>query len=246
MKKKTLAFYLGFILISVFSTVAAYADQGFILKQGLGITAAESGQTSITVEITGNQTVISTLNYDTRDSVYVVSETGFGYRFSPVFTLDLTFLYYAPDFTTLDTVDLITTHWRGRNYVFLLNGYLSILPLFHKFYRFFDPYIGFGLGIAQNNTNDIVVFNEDNDLVSHVAGILKSNFAYRFIAGLNFHFTQQFLVFLQYSYLDAGYYTSGNVGANFNPPQSIIVLSKPKVLDCNNQLILGILYRFNA
>ena len=111
------------------------------------------------------------------DNSYVAG-AGLGYRFFPFFRSDITFDYRG-DF---HDKDFGNAHF--RNWSAMANGYFDFnLP----FIRPLIPYIGAGVGIAQNKVNGTTV-TVTGGQVNSITGSSKDQFAWQAMAGGSFYF----------------------------------------------------------
>ena len=134
------------------------------------------------------------------DNSYVAG-AGLGYRFFPFFRSDITFDYRG-DF---HDKDFGNAHF--RNWSAMANGYFDFnLP----FIRPLIPYIGAGVGIAQNKVNGTTV-TVTGGQVNSITGSSKDQFAWQAMAGGSFYFSPTLALDVGYRYFHGGKAEGGAV-----------------------------------
>jgi opacity protein-like surface antigen len=127
------------------------------------------------------------------DNSYVAG-AGVGYRFFPFFRSDITFDYRG-DFHDKDFGNA-----RFKNWSAMLNGYVDFnLP----FIRPLIPYVGAGVGIAQNKVNGTTV-TVTGGTVNSITGSNKDQFAWQAMAGGSFYFSPALALDVGYRYFHGG------------------------------------------
>lgn len=130
-----------------------------------------------------------------------VAGAGLGYRFFPFFRSDITF-DYRPDFKDKDFGDAKFQNWSA-----MLNGYFDFnVP----FIRPLIPYVGAGVGIAQNKVNGTVV-PVTGGTVNSITGSTKDQFAWQAMAGASFYFSPTLALDVGYRYFHGGKAEGGTV-----------------------------------
>jgi len=130
-----------------------------------------------------------------------VAGAGLGYRFFPFFRSDITFDYRG-DFHDKDFGNA-----KFRNWSAMANGYFDFnLP----FLRPLIPYIGGGVGIAQNKVNGTTV-TVTGGTVNSITGSTKNQFAWQAMAGGSFYFSPTLALDVGYRYFHGGKAESGAV-----------------------------------
>ncbi len=134
----------------------------------------------------------------------MVYGAGIGYRFSPWFRTDLT-VDFRPDFK-----DSNSGGASFRNWATMLNGYIdfNVPPM-----RPSIPYIGMGVGMAQNKVNGSVV-NVGGTSTANLTGSSKNQFAWQAMAGASYYFTPTTALDVGYRYFYGGSAESGS-GSGF-------------------------------
>lgn len=187
---------------------------------------------------------------DGRNAFNLTGSVGLGWQFSPLFRIDITYTYlrfplitHNFDVATVGgeatTVLLIT----ARSDVYLLNAYLNLASLFRRGMYSLQPYIGAGVGWANNRTNDdTVIGNTVPFLIGNVSDTHRSEFAYRVIAGFIFPLARGLRIFTQYSYVCTGKY---EVGAQLTTNLvNGIFTTPPKFHAHSNIFSVGLIYLF--
>lgn len=208
------AFAGGSVMISRTSGFYLTADIG-------GATLQQQHSNSNLVVLAGGVPVAGAIlinQIDARDGFNFTGTAGLGWQFSHLFRMDFTYTYLRfpmiiHDFDT-DTVggggDASVMLLRGCSSVYLLNAYINLASLFgHNTYKLY-PYIGAGIGWANNRTNNsIVTGNITPIFVGSLSNAYRSDFVYRVMAGFVFPLVKGLQLFTQYSYLCAGKYEAG-------------------------------------
>jgi opacity protein-like surface antigen len=125
---------------------------------------------------------------------------GVGWRFSPNLRGDITF-DYRPDFDQTTSFGIGPGAKSGlHNWTLMANGYYdftidAIQPLV--------PYIGGGIGVAQNSVNGVSVAVPGTGIAS-LSGRDTNQFAWQLSAGVSYNFTPNMALDVGYRYLNAG------------------------------------------
>jgi opacity protein-like surface antigen len=134
------------------------------------------------------------------DNGYVAG-AGLGFRFFPFFRSDITFDYRG------DFKDRAFGDTRFRNWSAMANGYFDFnLP----FIRPLIPYIGAGVGIAQNKVSGTTV-TVTGGTVNSITGSSKDQFAWQAMAGASYYFSPTIALDVGYRYFHGGKAESGTV-----------------------------------
>ncbi len=124
---------------------------------------------------------------------------GIGWRFLPFFRSDLTFDYRN------DFHDKPLGNPRVRDWSAMLNGYLDLnVPLI----RPLIPYVGAGIGIAQNKVGGSTVL-VSGTTPAHLTGNSRNQFAWQAMAGFSYYFTPATALDVGYRYFYGGRTRSG-------------------------------------
>ena len=176
---------------------------------------------------------------------------GIGYRFNDWFRADITAeLRGKSDFSALDryetTDDGNPATWDGTNeysakkkeWLFLANGYVDLGT-----WQGITPYVGAGIGMAQNKIYSFRDVNVPNLGVAYGSTDTKWNMAWALHAGLGFEITDRLTLDLGYSYVNLGDAQSGDLttytGTN--------TVNNPMIFKdiTSHDLKFGLRYRFN-
>lgn len=227
---RSLIFFIcTFIVLSLFFIPAlalaggpeiSLKNHGFYLTADIAGASFQKQNTSTTnVIFTGAGIAggVSDTEIADRNSLSFAWSGGFGWQFSSLFRMDVTYTYLRFPlifhiFNTAAIGPLATTiaFSSGRTDVYLINAYLDLLSLFHQHSNAINPYIGVGLGWADNKTrNTTVAVNIVPSVNFFVSKGDRSDFSYRLIAGFTYSLTTGLRIFAQYSYLSGGKYESG-------------------------------------
>jgi opacity protein-like surface antigen len=134
------------------------------------------------------------------DNSYVAG-AGLGYRFLPFFRSDITFDYRG------DFHDKAFGDAKFKNWSAMANGYFDFnLP----FLRPLIPYIGGGVGIAQNKVDGTTV-TVTGGQVNSITGSNKDQFAWQAMAGASFYFNPTLALDVGYRYFHGGKAEGGAV-----------------------------------
>jgi opacity protein-like surface antigen len=134
------------------------------------------------------------------DNSYVAG-AGLGWRFFPFFRSDITFDYRG------DFKDQNFGGAKFRNWSAMANGYFDFnLP----FIRPLIPYVGAGVGIAQNKVSGTTV-TVTGGQVNSITGSNKDQFAWQAMAGGSFYFSPTLALDVGYRYFHGGKAESGAV-----------------------------------
>jgi len=132
------------------------------------------------------------------DNGYVAG-AGLGFRFFPFFRSDITFDYRGA------FKDKAFGDARFRNWSAMANGYFDFnLP----FIRPLIPYIGAGVGIAQNKVGGTTVTVGGTGPAS-ITGSSKNQFAWQAMAGASYYFSPALALDVGYRYFHGGKAESG-------------------------------------
>jgi opacity protein-like surface antigen len=148
---------------------------------------------------------------------------GIGYRFSPLFRADVTLdhrfntrfkgVATAPDFATGSMLD----KGRFQSSTLMLNGYVDLGT-----YRGLTPYVGAGVGVAQNVISNYTrtAYDDLTGLTSkeRLAGDNDYSLAWALMAGVGYKLSSNFMLDLGYRYVSLGdvktRYYGGGAGAD--------------------------------
>jgi len=194
------------------------SQSGFYISANTGGATFQETQTH-TNTFLGGAAVETQFFLDPRNAFNFTWGGGIGWIFNSVFQMDITGTYLH---FKLESNDVVisgqvaapvssTALFNGSSYVYLINAYVNLVPLFHRMLLHFSPYIGVGIGYARNTFRDFT--NGTNTVPSTITRITdnsRSDFAWRIMLGVNYHLLKQLLLNAQYSYLDAGEYEMGN------------------------------------
>jgi len=221
--------YLIPILYGLLCTQAAIAggierpikNSGFYLTASVGGATFQNQHSNSSTLLPGVQAV-TTNEIAGKNVISFTWSAGIGWQFSQLFRIDLTYQYFdlpmiVRIFDTANTGPLTTatTTLDGRSDVYLLNGYIDLLSLFGSNGSHLRPYIGGGIGYAENKTkNSTLSVNSVPAIIGFIAPATRSDFAYQVLAGVNFPLTRGLRIFAQYSFLCAGKYALGNTLAS--------------------------------
>lgn len=142
---------------------------------------------------------------------------GLGWEICPLFRLDATYTYFRIPLrahTAAVAANLplnsSTESSNASSNVYLLNIYLNLSALFHHVATRIQPYIGGGIGVSNNRLKDMLIVNNTVPLSTiSVDPSSRTDFAYQIILGVDYRLITQFLIYVQYSYIDAGKYLIG-------------------------------------
>ena len=216
------------ILYGLFCTQAAIAggieppakNSGFYLTADIGGATFQNQHDNSSTLIAGGQAV-STNEIAGKNVISFTWGAGIGWQFSQLLRIDVTYQHLdlpliARIFDTANSGVLTTAvaTLDGRSDVYLLNGYIDLLSLFGSNGSYLRPYIGGGIGYAENKTkNTTVSVNSTPAVIGFAAPATRSDFAYQILVGANFPLTTGLRIFAQYSFLCAGKYAIGNTFA---------------------------------
>jgi opacity protein-like surface antigen len=134
-------------------------------------------------------------------------EGGVGMRFSPMFRVDLTY----DDRRWGDKLDTGGIKSNFKDWSAMANAYADFnFPII----RPFIPYIGGGIGVAENSVagQDVSV---GGTTVGRLTGSSKAQFAWQAIAGLSYYFTPYTALDVSYHYFDGGRVASSSTAPDF-------------------------------
>jgi opacity protein-like surface antigen len=106
-----------------------------------------------------------------------------------------------------------TTYYSASTWMGLVNLYLQLNPFFHSLSDTTQPYIGAGLGIANNRMGTQTTYYDGLGLQGASAANSSRNFAYKLMAGINYALLQHFLFNAEYAFVSAGSLTSARTGS---------------------------------
>jgi opacity protein-like surface antigen len=187
--------------LSVVAVSAAYAQQSppspvYDTSSGYGLSNAGVPPGPY-LKLGGGYSMAASSRFDNS----YVAGAGLGFRFFPFFRTDITFDYRG-EFKDKDFGD---AHF--RNWSAMANGYFDFnLP----FIRPLIPYIGAGVGIAQNKINDTTV-TVSGGQVNRITGSNKDQFAWQAMAGGSFYFSPTLALDVGYRYFHGGKAENGTV-----------------------------------
>jgi len=119
---------------------------------------------------------------------------GVGYRFFPWFRADATFDYRG------QMHDLDANDARFHSWAAMLNGYVDVnIP----FLRPLVPYVGAGVGVAQNSVGGSTV-TVGGTTVAHITGSNKNQFAWQAMAGASYYVTPRVALDVSYRFFEGG------------------------------------------
>jgi opacity protein-like surface antigen len=124
-----------------------------------------------------------------------------------------------------------------RSNVYLLNA-LYALPSSHNF----TPFIGAGIGMAQNKVsgNYYNGYNDSANQYGYWTDKSNNNFAYDLTVGVSYQFTEHFSTSLAYQYLSLGKLATHDTA--ISGQSGLQTLSADRF--ASNNVILGITYKF--
>jgi opacity protein-like surface antigen len=137
---------------------------------------------------------------------------GVGYRFSPNFRTDVT-LGYRGDYGFDQTGGGVRARANLDSFVGLVNGYWDITTV-----AGFTPYIGAGIGFADNSYGRTRVSTTGGAPIGTLNGDTTTDFAWQATAGVSYSVTPKWAIDFGYHYLDMGTaqtgstFTAGGVG----------------------------------
>ena len=130
-----------------------------------------------------------------------------GYQFNEKFRTDLGFEYRG-NYTVKDDDDVNNNiKAKLKSYSVMLTGYYDIMN-----YNGFTPFVGLGMGWAQNKTSSIVLNDYEENSTIYYNGAKKNNLAWKFVAGAKYAVNDSFDVVAQYQLANMGKFQSGNSG----------------------------------
>jgi opacity protein-like surface antigen len=124
---------------------------------------------------------------------------GIGYRFSQEFRSDLTFNYRGM-WSQLNDTDGSATHYTAdvTSLAVMANGYFD----FNVGSSTFKPYVGAGLGFAQNKIGTLTATGPG--FIGVAPGGTKTDFAWSLTAGVGFKLPNALVLEVGYRYIDVG------------------------------------------
>lgn len=132
---------------------------------------------------------------------------GVGYRFMPQFRTDLT-LGYRGDYGFDTRGGGLRAKADLDSFVGLVSGYYDIVTI-----KGLTPYIGGGVGFADNSYGTTRVTNAAGATVATLAGHSRFEFAWQATAGVSYAFTPNWVLDIGYHYVDMGTAQAGTAPA---------------------------------
>lgn len=171
-----------------------------------------------------------------------------GSKINDAFSADISMDYrpsFSKNYSTSATYEGINTtsnkNIKVKSFVTMINGYYNITTIDNNI----TPYITFGMGIANNKTNQFTIdsVNSEGDTGSTIYSKGKrTNFAWKIGAGTKFALNSQFDLDLRYQYADLGKFTTGNTesfdGGAYESTRQL------KGNLTSHELIIGLGYKF--
>lgn len=150
---------------------------------------------------------------------------GIGYRFSPLFRMDLD-ATYRPEFDVTHTDNQALLAYKGKenSWRVMLTGYADMADLIGRdVVGHINPYAGFGLGLAWNYMGRMGVTDLTAPAFASqftVNGRTRAQLAWQLVAGASYDVTEQWALDVAYRYLDSGQARGGDslVGDGVNQP----------------------------
>lgn len=134
-----------------------------------------------------------------------------------------------------------TSYFSAKTWLFMANFYANIGCLFPLISPHIQPYLGLGLGVANNKLGNQTTYYDGIG----ISGVSYSNstkhFAYKLMAGISYDLTQNLLFNLQYAFLYAGNYESGRTGSATDV--TFVSNRTLKFPIYENQLSVGFIYK---
>lgn len=233
------------------------AHGGFFITANVGGAGFQSADSALSL-------VLGTTNFNAyaelipRNSLNFTWGGGLGWQFPRIFKIDLAYMflnlpltgYFTNTAQTSDSVLQLENNLlkgTGISNVELADFYIDVMDVFGQNVTYFRPYLGGGLGMAQNkliNTR-YTVFTPAISVA--ISSTTKTYFAYRVIAGLNFDIVHNLQAYTQYSYLYAGKYVFGNnlTGINLSTLNGSVP-TPAKFPLYSNILTVGLTYIFRS
>jgi opacity protein-like surface antigen len=129
---------------------------------------------------------------------------GVGWRFLPQLRVDLT-LGYRGDYGFDTTGGIFRLKGDLESFTGLVSAYYDIVTI-----RGFTPYMGFGVGFADNSYSRSRLTAGSTTLVT-INGHSNTEFAWQAAAGVSYSFTQNWAIDVGYHYVDMGTAQTGSV-----------------------------------
>jgi opacity protein-like surface antigen len=130
---------------------------------------------------------------------------GVGYRFTPNFRTDLT-LGYRGDYGFDQSGGGVRARADLESLVGLVNGYYDIGT-----YAGFTPYVGAGIGVADNHYGRTRVATTGGTALGSINGHSNTEFAWQATGGVSYSVTPNWAIDFGYHYLDMGTAQTGSV-----------------------------------
>lgn len=145
-----------------------------------------------------------------------------GFHVNPYLRLALAYSYFKyPALSTRNygLYNNSTTYAPASTQLYTLNLYVDFAAIFGT--KKFNPYLGLGIGTAINQLeqqNSYTDAEEGQSLQSITHSSSQNNFAYKFMAGINYLLMPHLWLTLQYAFVNAGQYVTGNRGYTLTGP----------------------------
>lgn len=165
-----------------------------------------------------------------------------GYQFNEKFRTDLGFEYRG-NYTVKDDDDVNNNiKAKLKSYSVMLTGYYDIMN-----YNGFTPFVGLGMGWAQNKTSSSVYYDYDDNQSFNLTSSKENNFSWKFIAGAKYAINESIDVLAQYQFADMGYFRtkSGTYSYIDNEGDEVdLYVPEYKGKLRTQEIMLGVSYKF--
>jgi len=254
-KLSLIAFMLSLTFFNLSLAVAGGPEMssplhGFYLTADIGgvtfypITSLASTASFPTLGVNVNQLT----DINARNALSFTWGAGIGWMFNSLFRMDATYIFLKIplDFHSIvvsSTAASPTTFSTGNisSEVYFLNCYINLAALFGHRTAWIEPYVGGGIGVANNRLRDIT---QNTNSVGTVSTLIepssRTDFAYQVIFGVSYHLITQLLLNAQYSFMDMGKYV---IGPGITPPSGSLT-SNPRFHAQSSRFSIGLIYVF--
>jgi len=194
----------------------SYPNKGFYITTQLAGATFQKQEAKSSLLAAGIVHAQETSEIDARNALNFSWSVGVGWQFNHLFRLDFSYLYLTPPliFHVHDTAvsggfagSTSSFFMRATTKAYFVNAYVDLIRLFGQNLSSLKPFIGIGIGYADNKTqNGALITNDSPIIISRIFNAQHSDFAYRLMLGFALHLTKRLQLFTQYTYLDGGQY----------------------------------------
>lgn len=254
MKNRAVVFLLGLLFTSTSTFAAFWQPQAPYIE---GVFGGTTFQAQTTHQSLLSFTQIGGVTYQTPDTIYtriqqsnsldILGGGAVGFSINPVLRTAIGVRYFK---NTLDArnygmYNSSTSYIPANTWLYTANFYIDFQQYLTQLTNV-DPYVGVGLGAATNHLDTQTTYVDSTtgqSLESYTKSETHTDFAYQFMAGINYQLTRNLLLSLEYAFVNAGQYVVGNSGVSV-ANTTYFYTQRGKFSIYANQFTGGLIYRF--